>query len=84
MTLTVTTVNLNGIRAAHKRGFLDWLEGSDTDVLLMQEVRAPEEISREIMGEAWDSVWVPCRIKGARAWVWPCDAGAHAWRAIPA
>ncbi|MBF0939080.1 MAG: endonuclease/exonuclease/phosphatase family protein [Actinomyces sp.] len=64
MTLTVTTVNLNGIRAAHKRGFLDWLEASDTDVLLMQEVRAPEEISREIMGEAWDSVWVPCRIKG--------------------
>ena len=50
MTLTVTTVNLNGIRAAHKRGFLDWLEASDTDVLLMQEVRAPEEISREIMG----------------------------------
>ena len=64
MTLTVTTVNLNGIRAAHKRGFLDWLEGSGTDVLLMQEVRAPEEISREIMGEAWESVWVPCRIKG--------------------
>ena len=64
MTLTVTTVNLNGIRAAHKRGFLDWLEASDTDVLLMQEVRAPEEISREIMGEAWESVWVPCRIKG--------------------
>ena len=64
MTLTVTTVNLNGIRAAHKRGFLDWLEGSETDVLLMQEVRAPEEISREIMGEAWDSVWVPCRIMG--------------------
>ena len=50
MTLTVTTVNLNGIRAAHKRGFLDWLGASDTDVLLMQEVRAPEEISREIMG----------------------------------
>ena len=56
MTLTVTTVNLNGIRAAHKRGFLDWLEASDTDVLLMQEVRAPEEISREIMGEDWESV----------------------------
>lgn len=26
MTLTVTTVNLNGIRAAHKRGFLAWLD----------------------------------------------------------
>ena len=64
MTLTVTSVNLNGIRAAHKRGFLSWLHVSDTDVLLMQEVRAPEEISREIMGEEWDSVWVPCRIKG--------------------
>ena len=68
MTLTVTSVNLNGIRAAHKRGFLPWLHASDTDVLLVQEVRAPEEISREIMGEEWDSVWVPCRIK-ARAGV---------------
>lgn len=64
MTLTVTTVNLNGIRAAHRRGFLSWLETSDTDVLLMQEVRAPKECSRDIMGEGWDSVWVPCRIKG--------------------
>ena len=64
MTLTVTTVNLNGIRAAHKRGFLAWLDASATDVLVMQEVRAPEEIARDIMGEAWDSVWAPCRIKG--------------------
>ena len=68
MTLTVTTVNLNGIRAARKRGFLEWLEGSDTDVLLMQEVRAPEEISREIMGEAWESV-------GSLPYQGPCGRG---------
>ena len=81
MTLTVTTVNLNGIRAAHKRGFLDWLEGSDTDVLLMQEVRAPEEISREIMGDAWDSVWVPCRIKGRAGVGVAVRRGRASWRA---
>lgn len=64
MTLTVTTVNLNGIRAAHKRGFLDWLEEAAPTALLMQEVRAPEEIARGILPGQWDSVWVPCRIKG--------------------
>jgi len=40
----VATVNVNGIRAAFRRGMGDWLARSAPDVLLLQEVRADDEI----------------------------------------
>ena len=46
MTVTVATVNVNGIRAAAKvrnednHGILPWLESTPADVVLLQEVRA--------------------------------------------
>lgn len=42
--LTVATANVNGIRAAFKRGMGDWIEARRPDVLLLQEVRASDEI----------------------------------------
>ena len=43
--LRVTTINLNGVRAATKKGFFDWLKIHQPDVLCMQEVRAlPEQM----------------------------------------
>lgn len=39
--LRVATVNVNGIRATHRRGFGDWLAGRGCDVLALQEVRCP-------------------------------------------
>lgn len=62
--MRVTTVNLNGIRAAHKRGVHDWLETEKPAVLLMQEVRAPADVATHLLGSQWESLWVPCRIKG--------------------
>lgn len=62
--LRVTTVNLNGIRAASKRGFAGWLEEHAPSVVLMQEVRADEDITRALMGDEWDTRVVPSRIKG--------------------
>lgn len=39
--LAVCSVNVNGIRAAHRRGGIDWLaRGGGHDVVLLQEVRA--------------------------------------------
>ena len=38
--LRIATANINGIRAAHRRGFGDWLAGRDCDVVALQEVRA--------------------------------------------
>jgi len=38
--LRIATANVNGIRAAHRRGFGAWLAGRDADVVALQEVRA--------------------------------------------
>ena len=42
--LTVATVNVNGIRAAFRRGMGEWLDVRKPDVLLLQEVRGSDEI----------------------------------------
>jgi exodeoxyribonuclease-3 len=53
--LRVATVNVNGIRAAYKRGMADWLAGRDVDILCLQEVRAPDRIVRDLLDEqVWD------------------------------
>lgn len=39
--IRIATANINGIRAAHRRGFGDWLATRDCDVVTLQEVRCP-------------------------------------------
>lgn len=64
--LTVTSVNVNGIRAAAKKGFGAWLEGSDADVVCLQEVRAEEgQIPEEVRTPAgWHTVFALGRRQG--------------------
>ena len=50
--LTVVTANVNGIRAAARRGGLEWLAASGADVLCLQEVRASDEQLAEVLAEA--------------------------------
>lgn len=38
--LRIASANVNGIRAAHRRGFGDWLAARGCDVIALQEVRA--------------------------------------------
>lgn len=37
---TISSFNVNGIRAAHRKGFTDWVEQSDPDIICIQELRA--------------------------------------------
>ncbi|MGW1837977.1 exodeoxyribonuclease III [Streptomyces sp. NPDC002067] len=64
--LTVTTVNVNGIRAAAKKGFVPWLAETAADVLCLQEVRAePAQIPAEVREpEGWHTVHAPAAAKG--------------------
>lgn len=39
--MRVATVNVNGIRAATRRGFAGWLAARDCDLVAVQEVRSP-------------------------------------------
>jgi exodeoxyribonuclease-3 len=52
-TLTVATVNVNGIRAAYRRGMGDWLAAAAPDVLLLQECRADDATITECLGPGW-------------------------------
>lgn len=38
--MRIITVNLNGIRSAHKKGFFDWLANQRADIVCVQEVKA--------------------------------------------
>lgn len=40
--MRIVSWNVNGIRAAHKKGFMDFLAADNPDVLCLQEVRAEE------------------------------------------
>ena len=42
--LEIGTHNVNGIRAAQRRGFTNWLNESKPDVLALQEVRCPAKL----------------------------------------
>lgn len=48
MVLKIATVNVNGIRASFRKGIEDWLAERKPDVIAMQEVRAPDDIVREL------------------------------------
>ena len=60
----VASVNVNGIRAAYRRGMADWLDACRPDVLALQEVRAPDEIVRDLLGDEWHLVHTEAAVKG--------------------
>ena len=41
--LKIATVNVNGVRAAARKGMADWLRETKPDILCLQEVRAPSD-----------------------------------------
>jgi len=51
----IASVNVNGIRAATRKGMLEWLDEADVDVMALQEVRATEEELRAAL-PGWEVV----------------------------
>ncbi len=51
--------NVNGVRAALKKGFLDWLRQESPDVLCLQETKAePSQLPAELaMPEGYQAAW---------------------------
>lgn len=41
--MNIYSWNVNGIRAAQKKGFIDWLKESDADIIAIQETKAQED-----------------------------------------
>ncbi|RUR01377.1 exodeoxyribonuclease III [Labedella endophytica] len=62
--LRVVSVNVNGIRAAYRKGMGDWLAGRDVDILAMQEVRASTEDIEGLLGPEWTVLHDAATAKG--------------------
>ncbi|MDT7709424.1 MAG: exodeoxyribonuclease [Pseudonocardiales bacterium] len=57
---SVSSVNVNGIRAAAGKGLAAWLAGTAADVVCLQETRAlPEEIPAGLL-DGWHVSYTPC------------------------
>jgi exonuclease III len=42
--MRVITLNVNGIRSAHRKGFFDWILNQETDLVCLQEIKAKPRI----------------------------------------
>ena len=62
--MRIVTINVNGVRAALRKGFMEWLEGSGADVVCLQEVRAPDDLVRGAFAAGWHVVHQECEVKG--------------------
>jgi len=58
--------NVNGIRAVHKKGFVDWVKEAKPEILCLQETKAqPEQIPAEISELTdWHQYWRSAERKG--------------------
>ena len=62
--MLVATVNVNGIRAAVRKGMESWVEQTAADVVLLQELRAPEDLVSDIVGDGYTLVQEASVLKG--------------------
>jgi exodeoxyribonuclease III len=66
MNMKLLSWNVNGIRAAEKKGFLDWLAATDADLVAVQETKAaPEQLSPALLTPAgYQAAWNSAEKKG--------------------
>ncbi len=65
--MTIISYNVNGIRAAIRKGFLDWVQQADPDVVCLQEIKAhPEQLDLSDFENAGYPYhyWYPATKKG--------------------
>lgn len=64
--MRITTWNVNGLRAAIRKGFGRYLDEIQPDLLLLQEVRAqPDQLPREFCEPSgWHVIWNPAERPG--------------------
>ena len=49
--MKIVSYNINGIRAAHKLGIIDWIKDFNADIYCFQEVRCNEELTQKLIYE---------------------------------
>jgi len=60
----IVTFNVNGLRAADRRGFRGWLDQAAPDIVALQEVRAPVAAVPEAAIADWTFIYEPGQLPG--------------------
>ena len=70
--MKIITYNVNGLRAAIKKGFIDWLRATDADVVCLQEIKATEK----------DVDWTELKKMGYEIFLHPAEKKGYSGTAI--
>ena len=64
--MKIISYNVNGIRAAINKGFIDWLKGSNVDVICIQETKAnKEQVETNLLEKiGYQNYWFSAQKKG--------------------
>ncbi|HVB03942.1 MAG TPA: exodeoxyribonuclease III [Chitinophagaceae bacterium] len=64
-TLRIISYNVNGLRAAISKGFMDWLASSSADIVCLQEIKAAREnVDAALFSKlGYEQYWFPSSLK---------------------
>jgi exodeoxyribonuclease-3 len=64
--LKILSYNVNGIRAAFNKGFIEWLQATDADIICIQETKAlKEQVNTELLDKlGYHHYWFSAQKKG--------------------
>lgn len=66
--MKIISYNVNGIRSAVSKGFVDWLQAADPDVLCLQEIKCDEaKFDRQLFESLGYEVYIHPAVKKATA-----------------
>lgn len=78
--LRIASVNVNGVRAAYRKGMGDWLAARDVDILAIQEVRAETSDLTGLLGDEWNVLHDAATAKGRAGVALASRSGAEIHR----
>ena len=78
--MKILSYNVNGIRAALRKGFLEWLQAADPDVVCIQETKAsPDQVDTSVFEAlGYHHYWVSAEKKDIV--VWPFCLKQHPYK----
>ena len=64
--MKIISYNVNGIRAAIKKGFIDWLKTHPADIICLQEIKASQDDVdvKQIEALGYHHFWFSAQKKG--------------------
>lgn len=65
--MRLITYNVNGIRSAMRKGWIDWVKATDPDIICLQEIKAsPDQLTDLLILEqmGYEHYWYPAKKKG--------------------